>query len=129
MDVLETSAEGEQRTSADERAISACVRRFYAMATEDSVLGPIFVRAIKDWPQHFRHMDDFWSRILLETTRYRRDPFTPHHGLGLQDAHFDRWRDLFQAAAQETLNEPLRERAIAAAGQMSHCWRHHMIAR
>lgn len=126
MSVQETTDTHETAES-HVQSISACVRRFYAMANVDPLLGPIFAAAIKDWPEHFRHMDDFWSRILLASTRYRRNPFVPHHGLDLKDVHFDRWRALFQEAARETLPEPLREHAVAAAGQMSHCWRQHMI--
>jgi hemoglobin len=128
MDVQEASTANDQ-ASADEQAIGACVHRFYAMANDDALLGPIFAREIADWPEHLRQMSDFWSRVLLGSTRYQRDPFTPHHTLKLQAVHFDRWRDLFQAAAQETLKGPLRERAVGAAGQMSHCWRQHMMAK
>jgi hemoglobin len=127
MDVQEASTDNDQM-SADEQAIVACVQRFYAMANDDSLLGPIFAQAITDWPEHLRQMSDFWSRVLLGSARYQRDPFTPHHTLGLQAAHFDRWRDLFQTAAQETLNGSLRDRAVGAAAQMSHCWRQHMMA-
>jgi len=128
MDVQDTSATQDEM-SADEQAIEACVRRFYAMANDDSLIGPIFAQAITDWPEHLRQMSDFWARVLLGSARYQRDPFTPHHTLPLEAAHFDRWRDLFQAAAQETLKGPLRDRAVGAAGQMSHCWRHHMMAK
>jgi hemoglobin len=128
MDVQETPT-GNDHVNADEQAIVACVQRFYAMANDDSLLGPIFAQAITDWPEHLRQMSDFWSRVLLGSARYQRDPFTPHHTLGLEAAHFDRWRDLFQTAVRETLDGPLRERAVGAAAQMSHCWRHQMIAK
>lgn len=127
MDVQEAST--AEQASIDEQAIEACVQRFYAMANEDALLGPVFAAVISDWPEHLRQMSDFWSRVLLGSARYQRDPFTPHHTLALEAAHFDRWRDLFQLAAQETLTGPLRDRAVGAAGQMSHCWRQHMMAK
>jgi hemoglobin len=110
-----------------EPTISACVRNFYVKGNADPLLGPIFKDWIHDWDEHYSHMDAFWSRILLNTTRYRRNPFIPHHPLKLRDEHFDRWRDLFQAAARETLPQPIQDRAVAAAGQMAHCWRYQMM--
>ena len=110
-----------------EPTISACVRNFYVKGNADPLLGPVFANWIKDWDEHYQHMDAFWSRILLGTKRYRRNPFMPHHPLKLKDEHFDRWRDLFQQACRETLPDAIRDKAIGAAGQMAHCWRYQMM--
>ena len=47
--------------SAEEAAIQTCVRAFYDRARADDLLGPVFDGWIKDWAQHLKMMDDFWS--------------------------------------------------------------------
>lgn len=122
-----SAAETPVDVEAMEPLISACIRNFYQKGNADPLLGPIFKEWITDWDDHFTHMDAFWSRILLGTSRYKRNPFIPHHPLKLKDEHFDRWRDLFQQAAVETLPSPVKERAVGAAAQMAHCWRYQMM--
>lgn len=108
---------------ADQEAIiRACVRRFYAAARADALLGPVFTEAITDWERHLAVMDDFWSATLLGATRYAAAPFAPHLKLTMSQAHFDRWRDLWLEAADATLPEPLRARARAVGEHMSQCW-------
>lgn len=112
----------QHSTAESEAAIRACVRLFYERAKDDDLLGPVFARGVEDWPRHLATMDDFWSRVLLGTLRYEGTPFPPHRTLPLTQQHFDRWRDLWLAAARETLPFALRDHASATAEHLSHCW-------
>jgi hemoglobin len=118
----------QQSTAESEAAIKACVRLFYERAQGDDLLGPVFDQGVKDWPRHLAIMDDFWSSVLLGTLRYDGTPFPPHLTLPLTQQHFDRWRDLWLAAARETLPAGLRDNAAANAEHMSHCWGRAMAA-
>jgi len=108
--------------SAEEAAIQTCVRAFYDLARADDLLGPVFNGSVKDWAQHLKLMDDFWSGALLGTTRYIAAPFPPHLRLEMTQAHFDRWRELWVPTVQTTLPEPIRAKAISMAEHMAHCW-------
>ena len=108
--------------AAEESAIQSCVRAFYDLARADDLLGPVFNASVKNWPQHLKMMDDFWSGALLGTQRYSAAPFPPHLKLEMTQDHFDRWRELWVPTVQATLPEPIRARAISIAEHMSHCW-------
>lgn len=54
------------------------VYTFYEKIKIESTLGPIFIRAIKDWPTHIDHITDFWQSQLLFTKRYRGNPAEVH---------------------------------------------------
>jgi hemoglobin len=102
-----------------ERAISACVRQFYQSVRNDPLLSPVFAATIYDWDMHLRIIEDFWSRSLLGTDRYKASPFPAHMRLPVEPAHFDRWLELFRAAAVATLPEDLVKRAVAKANLMA----------
>ena len=54
-----------------EADIRLLVDGFYAKVVEDALLGPVFNGfAHVDWPRHLPVMYDFWSSLLLGTTRY-----------------------------------------------------------
>ena len=108
--------------SAEEAAIQTCVRAFYDRARADDLLGPVFDGWIKDWPQHLKMMDDFWSGALLGTQRYTAAPFPPHLKLEMNQAHFDRWQALWVPTAEATLPGSIRGKAVSIAEHMSHCW-------
>lgn len=102
--------------------LEAALRRFYEKVKADDLIGPPFDRVVHDWDAHIRTMQDFWSRALLGTTRYNGQPFPPHLTLGIGQAHFDRWLELWKAAAQETMPAGLAEHVSSMAANMSHCW-------
>lgn len=107
---------------AGDAAIRTCVREFYIKAREDALLGPIFNSVIKDWDAHLATMNDFWSSALLGTDRYKGAPFPPHLKLDMGQEHFDRWSDLWVAAARAHLPGELGERAANGGASMAHCW-------
>ena len=108
--------------SAEEAAIEKCVRAFYELARADDLLGPVFNGWIKDWAQHLKMMDDFWSGALLGTQRYTAAPFPPHLKLEMTQAHFDRWHALWAPTVEATLPESIRGKALSIAEHMAHCW-------
>jgi hemoglobin len=85
----------------DEASIELLVRTFYGRAREDSLIGPIFDTAVKDWEHHIGKIADFWSSIVLRTGRYGGRPMRPHLTLPLKGEHFDRWLMLFEQTARE----------------------------
>jgi hemoglobin len=111
--------EPEQDFEAD---IRTTVRAFYDKARSDDLLGPVFNSIVKDWDQHLRIMDDFWSGALLGTQRYSSAPFPPHVKIKMDQSHFDRWKDLWLPAVAEHLPEVLRAKATSMGEHMAHCW-------
>jgi hemoglobin len=106
-----------------EQHISKMVHRFYERAMADDGLRPIFEATIHDWDAHHRVVVDFWSRVLLNTDRYRGSPYPPHAGLPIRSEHFDRWLTLFREAAQEVLPADAAELAIARAEHMAEAFK------
>jgi len=105
-----------------EADLDRLVRRFYARAMDDDLIGPVFRRAVADWESHFRIIRDFWSKTLLGTTRYNGNPFSAHISLNLKPEFFDRWLDLFRSTARQELPPPAADRAIAKVEHMSSCF-------
>lgn len=88
----------------DEAMIRAVVDRFYALAREDDVIGPVFRNTIPDerWQAHLDTIADFWSSMLLGSGRYNGRPMPKHLALPeLADAHFRRWLALFRFTVSE----------------------------
>lgn len=111
-----------------ETAIMAMVRRFYALALEDDLLGPMFRAEIDDFDAHYGIVADFWSHALLGTDRYQRGtPFVHHTKLVVQEAHFDRWMAAFEQAVSETLPPALAGPAMKRALHMTESFRMGML--
>jgi len=94
----------------DEAVIRRVVDRFYALAREDEVIGPVFRRAIPDaeWQAHLDRIVDFWSAMLLGTGRYTGRPMPKHLALPeLGDAHFRRWLALFRFTVSDICPPPV----------------------
>lgn len=108
--------------SDSEADLDRLVRRFYAVAMEDDLIGPVFRRAVADWEHHFRIVRDFWSKSLLGTARYNGTPFAAHVGLDLEPAFFERWLAIFRATARAELSAAAADRAIAKVEHMSACF-------
>lgn len=88
----------------DEAMIRRVVDRFYALAREDDVIGPVFLRVVPDehWQAHLDKIVDFWSSMLLGSGRYDGRPMPKHMAIPeLDDAHFMRWLALFRRTVEE----------------------------
>jgi len=96
------TAEIRRQTGIDEAMIERLVRRFYARAGADDLLGPIFAAHVADWEAHIARMCAFWSSVALMTGHYHGQPMQAHMPLALAPEHFDRWLGLFEETARET---------------------------
>lgn len=105
-----------------EAALAAFVHAFYAEARKDELIGPIFSRAVANWPGHEKIVADFWSKTLLGTARYSGFPYTVHTQLGLAPTHFTRWLEILARVAQKQLPEEAARRALDKATHMSRCF-------
>ena len=106
-----------------EEQLAALVRRFYVAARKDSLIGPVFEAMIVDWEDHFAIAQDFWSHMLLGTGRYQGHPLAPHMHMPLEPESFDRWLELFHAAANESLPPPAAAQAIGRANHMANAFK------
>lgn len=119
----ETPDPEEQRARAIiEQALADAIDHFYAAVREDDVIGPVFAAAVHDWAAHKQTMVDFWSRMVLGTERYAGMPLPPHIALDLNDAHFIRWLELWGAACNACMPEPLAEHVIQRSRNMASHW-------
>lgn len=86
----------------DRPLVRRVVESFYDKVRRDDMLGPIFGKAVHDWPTHLDRLVDFWSSLTLLSGAYKGNPLRAHFGLGpLDDAHFHRWLDLFEQTLRE----------------------------
>ena len=98
----------------DEQKLAALVALFYARVREDGELGPIFNRAIADWPEHLVKLTDFWHSVMLTSGRYKGNPMVAHmRQKSIRPEHFDRWLALWKEAAEEVM-APAAAQALQA---------------
>jgi hemoglobin len=107
------------RTGIDMAMIDRLVRTFYGRARRDPLLGPIFEHHVGDWEAHFARMRDFWSSVTLMSGRYHGQPMAAHLPLPIDTPHFDRWLELFAAAAQEVCPPPAAAHFIDRAHRIA----------
>jgi len=82
--------------------IKTFVNEFYGKVRQDDLIGPIFNNRIEDrWPAHLSKMYTFWETILLGNHTYFGSPFPPHASLPIEQKHFTRWLELFQATIDQ----------------------------
>lgn len=104
---------------ATEDDIKALVRRFYDLALDDSLLGPMFRETIPDLEAHLPIVENFWSHALLGTSRYSGSPYGQHAHLKVEEEHFSRWLAAFSQAAEEMLPPAAKEAAMKRALHMT----------
>lgn len=83
----------------DEDMIRNVVHTFYDDIRNDDLLGSIFEAAIppERWQGHLEKLCDFWSSMLLRSSRYDGQLMRPHLRLeGLGDEHILRWLAVFR---------------------------------
>ncbi len=113
-----------------EQHIAALVYGFYDQVRADAELGPVFEAAIGDhWDSHLVTMCDFWSALLLGTSRFEGRPLAKH--LRLRDqitpAHFQRWLRLFAETADQVLPPDAAAQARFKAHNIAQAFQHHMF--
>lgn len=110
----------------DERMIRDVVHGFYGAIRGDDLLGPIFNGAIAPdaWPAHLARMCDFWSSMLLKTSRYEGRPLPPHLAIpGLGETHFRRWLTLFRSTVRRVCPPEVAALFMERAFRVSHSFR------
>ncbi|WP_044510276.1 group III truncated hemoglobin [Hymenobacter sp. DG25B] len=111
-------------TEADIRLL---VDRFYDKVNADELLGPIFNEIAQvHWEKHLPIMYDFWSSLLLGTSRYRGRPFPKHLVLPIDSKHFRRWLTLFTENVDAHFAGPVADDAIRKAGNIATIFEYRM---
>ena len=89
----------------DEERLRLLVDLFYARVRRDPLIGPVFERAIDDWPEHLDRLQAFWSSVMLTSGRYKGRPLPAHvrHGASITPASFERWLALWKQATEEVM--------------------------
>ena len=90
-----------------EEALQVLVDRFYGKVRRDPMIGPLFNRAIDDWPEHLDKLQAFWSSVMLTSGRYKGRPLPAHvkHGDAIDAAGFERWLGLWKETTEELFRE------------------------
>ncbi len=105
----------------DSRAqVESFVDAFYAKVLNDDVLAPIFLDvAAIDLDVHLPHIKDYWCKLLLGETGYKRHTMNIHRALHskrtLQTSDYERWLGLFIATVDERFHGSHAERAKRVA--------------
>ncbi len=88
-----------------EADIARLIPAFYARVRSDDILGPIFDKAIDDWPAHLEKLQSFWSSIMLASGRYKGQPMAAHvrHAENMTPENFARWLMIWRMTTEELL--------------------------
>ena len=88
-----------------EASLRELVELFYGRVRKDPLIGPVFNRAIDDWPERLDRLQAFWSSVMLTTGRYKGRPLPAHikHKESIGPGSFDRWLQLWREAAEEVM--------------------------
>jgi hemoglobin len=97
-----------------EESLGRLVAAFYFKVRSDELIGPVFEKAISDWPEHLDKLQAFWSSVMLTTGRYKGRPLPAHlkHADSISSASFARWLQIWRETAAELL-PPAGAAAIA----------------
>jgi hemoglobin len=91
------------------------LRHFYADVRQHNVIGPIFRAQIQDWPAHLEKIADFWSGATGGPARYSGPMPHRHFPLGLSEAHFDAWLELWRRQCRIHFRPPEAQEMILLA--------------
>lgn len=105
----------------DEPRLSHLVSHFYAEVRADALLGPLFNRAIANWPAHLDRLAAFWSSVMLTTGRYKGQPLPAHlrHQAEMTPEMFARWLALWEDSARQCLPPDAAAAVIAKAHRIA----------
>jgi hemoglobin len=110
----------------DEEMVHAVVHGFYARIRRDDLLAPVFNSRIAPdaWPAHLAKMCDFWSSVLLRTSRYDGRPLPPHLAIpGIGEEHFRRWLTLFRETVRTVCPPEIASLFMDRALRIAHSFR------
>lgn len=115
----------DSRPDLDSREhIEFFVDRFYERMLADEQLAPIFVDVAQiDLAVHLPHIKDYWCKLLLGDSEYRRHTMNIHRQLhskrALQAQDFQRWLSFFTATVDDYFAGERAERAKQVAASIA----------
>ena len=105
------------------------VSTFYTKIRKDSMLGPFFNDAIKDWDAHLERLTTFWESSLFMTRKleqkYIGNPLEAHIKVDVEnnnnvtEKHFGLWLNLWYQTIDELFEGDYAENAKRRARKMS----------
>ncbi len=100
------------------------VTHFYARLLEDDQLAAIFIEVAQvDLDKHLPLICDYWEKLLLGATRYKRHTMNIHRAVHskreLTAADFERWLAHFHGAMDMQFSGPRAARAKRIAVQIA----------
>lgn len=111
-----TPPQVEKPVSRDE--LAAVVVRFYEVAREDPLIGPVFMERVGNWDAHLEKMTRFWASALLREGSYQGNPIQKHRSMGLTHDQFVSWLELFEQTAIEVLGQGRSAELVGLAQRM-----------
>ena len=104
--------------------VEAFVDAFYGKVLVDPVLAPIFLDvAAIELDVHLPHIKDYWCKLLLRESGYKRHTMNIHRQLHarreLSAADFQRWLGLFTETVDENYCGSYAERAKLVAASIA----------
>lgn len=89
-----------------EENLKTLVDTFYSRVRQDPLIGPVFNKAIDDWPEHLDKLQAFWSSVMLTSGRYKGRPLPAHikHGDLISAESFERWLEIWKRTTDELLD-------------------------
>ncbi len=108
-----------------EASLRHLVEQFYGRVRADPLIGPVFNRAIADWPEHLDKLQAFWSSVMLTSGRYKGRPLPAHikHADEIDERSFARWLAIWKETTDEILDPEsataLQEKAKRIAESLS----------
>lgn len=111
----------------DRSDLEELMRRFYARAIPDAVIGHYFGEVTNmDLEKHLPLITDFWETIVFGVTKYKGNAIQVHQHLhqlsAFKDEHFERWVTLFTSTVNELFEgeraELIKQRATSIATVM-----------
>jgi hemoglobin len=108
-------------TEPSRAAITTLVDDFYTDIRRDSILAPIFDKAIgANWQPHLARMVDFWCSVMLSSAEFKGNIYGKHMALqGIEPAHFRRWLDLFESHVRRLFRPEAADQFVAAARRIA----------
>jgi hemoglobin len=97
-----------KRQGISEAALHDLVEHFYGRVRADPLIGPVFNRAIGDWPEHLAKLQSFWSSVMLTSGRYKGRPLPAHlkHSDAIDAPAFQRWLSLWKESTDALFDPP-----------------------
>ncbi len=113
--------QSQSKQALSEESIHQLVYRFYDQVRADDVLGPVFEEILHGkWDNHLPRMVDFWSSILLGSSRFQGNVYGKHMALsGITAEHFVRWLSMFEDTSKQLFDEPTSDEIMLVARRIA----------